>query len=198
LVASNGEHPERKWRNLGESSKAVFWTPLIEVDGRRLYSAHNENCEALRPQSVFECMVMDHVHIHQIAEEMNQSVEAEEWGDLSPTVSFFHAMLKRHIEFEEEILLPLLAQRYASPRGPAYVLGSEHRWILTSAAELEELVRHQGRPEIIRNRTRALTTYLVAHAAREEDLLYALVDAQLTSDERESLVTFFDDMVSNR
>jgi iron-sulfur cluster repair protein YtfE (RIC family) len=98
--------------------------------------------------------------------------------------------LKRHIIWEEEFLFPAFERGTGFPgAGPTAVMRVEHRRIGDWLEAIHDKVRRAD-PESDREEA-ALLDVLAQHNAKEENVLYPMLDRSLSNDERE---TMFDAM----
>jgi len=78
------------------------------------------------------------------------------------------SLLRKHIRVEEDVLIPLLAGHLPTNTGPLAVLVREHRTILGLLAGQD---------------TSRLGDMLLAHMAKEEELVYPFAAARLTAED---------------
>jgi hemerythrin-like domain-containing protein len=98
----------------------------------------------------------------------------------------FKARLERHIGWEEDILFPLF-ERLSGLRdnGPTVVMRAEHR---TIKALLDSIDRSlQAGDTNIDTDESALLEALAAHNLKEENILYPLIDRQVSVADREAV-----------
>lgn len=124
--------------------------------------------------------------------------EAVERGDALKARVYFSTLaqlLGKHIEVEEDLLLPVLSARFAQPRGPAAVLRGDHVVILDLLTRLVAAAMAEPVPISAVAIARALEQKLRSHMETEEGLIYRLSDDHLDEDERASLIDFCRTMV---
>lgn len=98
----------------------------------------------------------------------------------------FTSRLERHIGWEEDILFPLF-ERLSGLRdnGPTVVMRSEHRTIKTLLDSIDTTLQ-KGDVSIDADES-ALLAALAAHNMKEENILYPLIDRQVSADDREAV-----------
>ncbi len=165
---------------------ALEWYPIQEEPVHRVVVARRSE-GAPRRRQVLEFMESDHRRIHSLLEELAAAVKAGALEELGRLVGELRTSLGRHFRMEEEHLLPIVAERFGTPRGPAAVLRDEHIQIAELVSALAESAE-AGEADAAGSRAAALTELLSHHAGIEERILYALTDLLLDEEERDALV----------
>jgi uncharacterized protein (DUF2249 family) len=160
------------------------WFQLESGPGRWLLVLARRPAGSSRRRQVLEFMEADHRQIHALLAELCGVVKRREpAGTIAEAATHLRTSLERHMRIEEDLLLPLVAERLGSPRGPAAVLRDEHLQIAALVQTIAE-----GASSDAAAPCEALTTLLVHHSGMEERILYAVTDLLLTEPERDELV----------
>ncbi len=144
-----------------------------------------------RRRQVLEFMEHDHRRIHELVDQLRAAARRGDREALTTLAVHLRTGLARHFRVEEEVLLPVIAERMGSPRGPAAVLRDEHLQIsalvdgLLQASQDGEQGSEQGG---VTDRAEELATILTNHSGMEERILYAVTDLLLSEEERDQLV----------
>jgi len=142
-----------------------------------------------RRRQVMEFMEADH---RRMAEMLGSVKAAADRGVREQTARLIGHLItgmRKHIQIEEELLLPVIAERLASPRGPAAFLREEHVAILGAVESLRERAEScETGAEELKRAIDALSPRLQDHVAIEERILYAVTDLLLSEAERDELV----------
>ncbi|MCK9503190.1 MAG: hemerythrin domain-containing protein [Porticoccaceae bacterium] len=89
--------------------------------------------------------------------------------------------LKKHIDWEEEILFPLFEKKLnIFSMGPTQVMRLEHQKIINILTQIEMVLsQQQSDPDLFM----ALKTLLQSHNIKEESILYPAIDEKLSKTE---------------
>lgn len=183
LEALQSEHPGQ-----------FEWWPL--VDGpeawRILVIRRDRYSDPVR--RVLEFMDRDHQRFFQLLLGMLGALEARDFEEARRLFHYFGTGLSKHARMEEEVLLPLVAEKLGSPRGPAMLLRDQHLTLETQLKLLEaDLSRSEGAApdssiDSLRERLVTVVSVLREHVATEERILYPVVDYLLGAAERDAVV----------
>ena len=162
------------------------WYPIQEDSIHRTVVARRPE-GAPRRRQVLEFMETDHRRIHGLLAALAGAVKAGSLAEVARTAGELRTSLGRHFRMEEERLLPVVAERFATPRGPAVVLREEHIQIgeLVNALEAATAAGDAG---TVGSLAATLAELLSHHSGIEERILYALTDLLLDEEERDDLV----------
>ena len=122
--------------------------------------------------------------------EIDDGIASFAWtpSDRKPLARAIRA-LRRHIYLEEEILFPQLIEAEPALGAPVFVMLREHAQIWSLLDSLEgDLDDGDLEPA----RIRQLTSYLVHHNPKEEQVLYPRADGALPEPAAQRLRTFLD------
>jgi uncharacterized protein (DUF2249 family) len=183
---STRSEPEALARLQAEHPGEFEWYPIEEGPVHRVVVARRP-ANAPRRRQVLEFMEADHRRIHALLDTLSEAVVAGSLEGVRQTVLELRTSLGRHFRMEEERLLPVVAERFATPRGPAVVLREEHIEIAALVDRLEATTV-EGDTDAVGELAIALDKLLVHHAGIEERILYALTDLLLDDQERDELV----------
>jgi len=140
-------------------------------------------------------MDRDHQRLFGLLGEAVEALEAGRHGESRRLIRYFGTGLRKHARMEEEVLLPVVAEKLVSPRGPAMLLRAQHVALSDEQDLLEadcSLTEEDPEPgtalERLRPRLEALVSLLRDHVATEERTLYPVVDYLLDARERDAVV----------
>jgi hemerythrin-like domain-containing protein len=137
------------------------------------------------PVTLAAFYAVDHDGIDRILEDFRAANARHEPGAVA-TYREFKARLERHIGWEEDILFPLF-ERLSGLRdnGPTVVMRSEHRTIRTLLDAIDAALQRGGTS--IEADESALLAALATHNMKEENILYPLIDRQVTPADRDAV-----------
>jgi iron-sulfur cluster repair protein YtfE (RIC family) len=99
-------------------------------------------------------------------------------------LNYFHTFrngLKKHIEWEEDILFPLFEKKFnIFNMGPTQVMRLEHQKIVNIMTQIETVLSEQ---QVDSDLFLELKKTLQTHNLKEENILYPAIDEQLTKNE---------------
>ncbi|HEX7327666.1 MAG TPA: hemerythrin domain-containing protein [Casimicrobiaceae bacterium] len=113
---------------------------------------------------------------------------ASDWVGLSRDGEAFLREIERHIEVEEEILFPAFEERTGMSSGPTEVMRTEHEQMrvlfarMRAATEAKDGIEYASAAE-------AFLSLMQQHNAKEEDMMYPMLDQALGEDAREFVGT---------
>lgn len=189
-VLSDGPEQETRERLQRERTGAFDWHALEEGPDTWLILVLHRSQQAEPRRSVLAFMDRDHRRIEALVADLMSQVSEGEHHAAFGTLHHLRTGLAQHIRIEDKIILPLIATRLHSPRGPAAVLRDQHRDIERRLADLADALA--GNPSESRlhlsGRLAELRTLLQNHEALEVRVMYTVADHLLTPDERDELV----------
>lgn len=125
----------------------------------------------------------DHDEIDDLFEKYR---DAKHRGDRASEAAFreFDVRLRRHIDWEEDVLFPVFEQRKEGQmqRGPTILMRHEHEQIRMYLDLIADALKSGSSPRTYEN---ALLTTLQEHNEKEEGILYPWFDRELTEEETE-------------
>ena len=132
---------------------------------------------------------------HAFCDELFTNVEnlaaQSDWEQLRPVFNEFTAETERHFSREEKILFPHLENVMGSADGPTQVMRLEHEQIRLLTENLKVMIENKDRESIL-GEAETLLIMMQQHNAKEEQILYPMMDRTLVSEE-ESLLAELED-----
>jgi hemerythrin-like domain-containing protein len=128
---------------------------------------------------------------HALCDELFTNVEnlavESGWTQLQPVFNDFIAETERHFLREETILFPRLENVMGSADGPTQVMRLEHGQIRLLTGNLKVMIENKDRDGIL-GEAETLLIMMQQHNAKEEQILYPMMDRILVSEEGSLLV----------
>jgi iron-sulfur cluster repair protein YtfE (RIC family) len=128
---------------------------------------------------------------HALCDELFTNVEnlaaQSDWAQLQPVFNEFTAETERHFSREEKILFPHLENMMGSADGPTQVMRMEHEQIRLLIGNLKVMIENKDR-DGISGEAETLLIMMQQHNAKEEQILYPMMDRMLVSEEESILV----------
>jgi iron-sulfur cluster repair protein YtfE (RIC family) len=114
----------------------------------------------------------------------------EQKATAGPALKSFGDGLRQHIRDEEEVLFPVFEERtgMSATAGPTAVMRMEHRQFEALLIDLAGPFDGQAAPETILQAADALSRLLDDHDAKEEGMLYPMMDRAFRPDEKAALL----------
>lgn len=138
-------------------------------------------------QSVTSYLMFDHDRLDAVLYEVFALVAESSFEAATGRFSAFHAGMKRHLRIEEEILFPEFDARSGGSTGPTDLARRDHGVIREAIADMQAAISARDARAFFAARKKFLSV-LPAHHAQEEQLLYPLIDATMTDEERHAIV----------
>jgi hemerythrin-like domain-containing protein len=138
-------------------------------------------------------VLYEHDELEEIFTKHQRALLMRDVQAASATITTFQNILKRHIGYEDEVLLPLYSAKGAETEGGTLpIFQAEHRKLLESAAALVRRTEALGDSSDLLDSIlklldeEALFKGLFSHhALREQNILFPRLDAYTTKAERE-------------
>jgi hemerythrin-like domain-containing protein/uncharacterized protein (DUF2249 family) len=187
--------PDDALRALRRSRAGTFeWSPLVEGPGHWEVEVHRLDGRVGALRGVRDALSWDHGRLDGL-----EQAAAEAWtaGQARAAARFqlrFVDGLQRHIRFEESVLFPEFERvtRTSPDAGPTGVMRLEHRMIEEKLALIRDAALRGVPPaKAVRAELREL---LEAHDAKEEHVLYPMLDRALERREADAIVYAFQAM----
>ena len=137
--------------------------------------------------SVSEYLSLDHDRLDLLLLEVIKLVSARRFNEARPKLSNFAFELRRHIYLEDDVVYPRFEQLTEMIDGPTVVMRDEHRAIEHHLAGMIDAAMRDDRDGFDAEQE-AMVAVLSDHTAREEALLYGVLDARLPAADRDALV----------
>ena len=132
---------------------------------------------------------------HAFCDELFTNVEnlaaQSDWEQLRPVFNEFTAETERHFLREEKILFPRLENVMGSADGPTQVMRLEHEQIRLLTENLKVMIENKDREGIL-GEAETLLIMMQQHNAKEEQILYPMMDRTLVSEEGSLLLELED------
>ncbi len=134
--------------------------------------------------SISELLGQDHRALDELFEQFQRTPPAER-ERRARLFSAFAGGLRRHIDIEERDLFPIMTEADAAQRGLVELLLEDHQRIEAALKRIEaELASKDGSTETPEFE---LTNVLWEHNAREENVVYPLLDAHVDLTRKEAV-----------
>jgi uncharacterized protein (DUF2249 family) len=159
------------------------WSVLASGSSHRV-EIHKR--DASQPRAPSEYLTWDHRRLDAIFDEMADLVAEGKVDAAKERFSAFACGLARHIDAEEKVLFPHFEARVAHP-GPVHVMTIEHELIHEALRGIESALGARG-AEGFDDAVESLISVLGEHNAKEERVLYPIIDECSSPDERSELV----------
>lgn len=137
-------------------------------------------------QSISAVLTEDHHQCDSRFAELETAVSKGDWEAAAGLLERFDAAMRRHIDFEEQVLFPAL-ETSGAPAGPAEVMRMEHE-------QMRELLDALGRAaagndaEDLLGAAETLLVLIQQHNVKEEQILYHLADELLPEERRQEVM----------
>ncbi len=164
------------------------WSPVREGPDRWEVDVYRRPALPGTLRAVREAMAWDHRRLDAMGEAAFAARWARQYEEATQVFAAFAHGLRRHIDVEEQLLLPEFEQRsgMSGDYGPSTVMRAEHRAIVSLLAEIAKQI---GDPEAPVELSRAeLRDILHDHDLKEELVIYPALDRLLDPLESDSMV----------
>jgi iron-sulfur cluster repair protein YtfE (RIC family) len=161
--------------------------PMIPAMPSRV-DRHRTASHAFAEGTVRAVMSVDHDRLHGLFDSAFASRDAARFAEAREAFASFALGLRRHSDFEEQVLLPEFERRtgFAGEHGPSITMRAEHRAIAAILAVIEREIADPEAPvELSRL---ALRSILHDHDLKEEQIIYPALDRLLDDTERAAVV----------
>jgi hemerythrin-like domain-containing protein len=140
----------------------------------------------------FSILLSEHDELEELFDKHQRALIVKDLGTAVATISKFENELKRHIAYEDEVLLPLYAAKRAETEGATLpIFHAEHRKLRETAANLAKSTAALSDSSDILGAILKLLDdeslfkgLFSHHALREENLFFPRLDACTTEFER--------------
>ena len=137
--------------------------------------------------SVSEYLSLDHDRLDLLLLEVIKLVSARRFNEARPKLSNFAFELRRHICLEDDVVYPRFEQLTGMIDGPTVVMRDEHRAIEHHLAGMIDAAMRDDR-DGFDSEQEAMVAVMSDHTAREEALIYPLMDRHLPVAEHDAFV----------
>ncbi|HEY3354095.1 MAG TPA: DUF2249 domain-containing protein [Polyangia bacterium] len=182
MVVRSDTDPKSILFQLQEQRTLSFdWSVLR--DGPADYRVEVRRRPSQGPSGVAEYLSWDHQRLDAILLEVRRSLEKRSCAETLPRFADFRCGLGRHIEMEEQILLPAFESVTGVAGNPMAVVYTEHELAHRACEDVEAALRAGDRPGALLQ-VESLREMLLLHNLKEERLLYPTSD-RLAGGDRE-------------
>ncbi|MBI5160786.1 MAG: hemerythrin domain-containing protein [Micrococcales bacterium] len=118
-------------------------------------------------------------------------------GEMPPAAVLFdrfHNLMMRHIRIEEAILMPVFEGKTGLTSGPTEASRREHKGVIEAIIAMKSALKNGSSSRFLEARRKFLSL-LPSHHAKEETLMYPMIDQALTDEERLDLVTRLEEAI---
>jgi hemerythrin-like domain-containing protein len=128
----------------------------------------------------------DHQRLEALLEETRLRIDDSRWAGGAESLALYQRHLERHIRLEEEIVFPLFEARSGIVDGPTAVMRDEHRCLRRAACMMAAAVADEDAAAYGQARS-FLDSVRPGHEAKEERILYPMLDRLLTPHDRATI-----------
>jgi hemerythrin-like domain-containing protein len=141
----------------------------------------------------FSSLSKNHAELHWLFDNHQRALLAKDVDLAIAKLTTFGNVLNRHIDFQEQRLLPLYVNQGAeTPGGTLLIFQAEHRKLRDELMKLRQLTDElpmahdlSGSILALLDEETAFKSLFRHHAAREQNLLFPRLDERTTEEERE-------------
>ncbi|MDH5631896.1 MAG: hemerythrin domain-containing protein [Gammaproteobacteria bacterium] len=127
-----------------------------------------------------DMMTANHKECDEVFAAVEAAAEKQDWPGLEYTLDRFVRLMQKHLAMEEEVLFPALEKAMSMAAGPISVMRSEHEQMRELFAQLEQLLEARDRDGLL-GTSETLLILMQQHNAKEEQVLYPMIDRVLAS-----------------
>ncbi|MBK7194832.1 MAG: hemerythrin domain-containing protein [Myxococcales bacterium] len=138
-------------------------------------------------RSVTEYLALDHDRLDTLLAEVIRLMAARRFVEGRPRLAEFALELRRHMRREEEIAFPRYEQLHGITDGLTRIMRDEHHIVEHYLVRMGEAAARDDR-DGFESEQEAMAEVLRGHTAREEAMIYPLIDRALSPADREALV----------
>jgi iron-sulfur cluster repair protein YtfE (RIC family) len=136
--------------------------------------------------SVTAYLSWDHRRLEAGLEEADLRVAGARWPEAAAGHAAYQRNLDRHIQLEEEIVFPVFEARSGIVDGPTAVMRDEHRCLRRAVSMMGAAIAVEDAAAYAEARS-FLDSVLPGHEAKEERILYPMVDRLLAPPDRATI-----------
>ena len=124
---------------------------------------------------ITQLLSADHRRADQYFDAAMRAARASDWMVSEQQLSSFLRALKQHIEIEEHVLFPAFEEATGTNGGPTVVMRREHRQMLALLDRIAAAIAARDLGALYPG-VESFTKLMVAHSAKEENILYPMCD----------------------
>lgn len=125
--------------------------------------------------SICDYLAYDHKRCDDLFSQVESSVALKEWSRAAENFQLFFRALDRHIRMEEGILFPTFEKQIRGSGIPLNMLHVEHQRIRAIVDRIYDSLCRCDPFDFIRH-SETFALLMQQHSAKEEDMLYPLLD----------------------
>ncbi len=137
-------------------------------------------------QLISDHMIRHHRHCDQAFTRAEERAVARDWTGLEREGSTFLGEMERHIEVEENVLFPAFEERTGMTQGPTAVMRMEHTRMRGMFEQMRAAIAAKDAQQYL-GTAQTLLDLLQQHNAKEESMMYPMLDRALGDDARAML-----------
>ncbi|MEN8171139.1 MAG: hemerythrin domain-containing protein [Pseudomonadota bacterium] len=138
----------------------------------------------------------DHHRCDELFAAAEQAVDKGEWPQATAAHQGFIDAMEQHLRAEEELLFPAFEEASGMTMGPTSVMRHEHEQMRALFAQMTQALQAQSSDDYL-GASETLLIMMQQHNAKEEQMLYPMLDQVLTA-QSESLMTQLEARMSVR
>jgi len=138
-------------------------------------------------RSVTSYLMWDHDRLDAVLYEVFALVSEGSFGRATQRYEQFFGGMQRHIALEEDVLFPEFEARSGAKPTATALARRDHEVIREALADMQAALADESSKSFFAARKKLLAV-LPTHHAKEEQLLYPVIDESMTEDERGLLV----------
>lgn len=128
----------------------------------------------------------DHQQCDQLFADTEAAVEQGDWSQADEAHRQFIQAMQRHFMLEEELLFPAFEQASGNAMGPTAVMRHEHEQMRELFSDMEQARVEQNADDYL-GASETLLILMQQHNAKEEQILYPMMDQVLSAQQQELL-----------
>ncbi len=132
-------------------------------------------------QLISDHMIKHHRHCDQAFARAEDKAAARDWTGLEREAGTFLHEIERHIELEENLLFPAFEERTGMTQGPTAVMRMEHTQMRAMFEQMRSAIKAKDADRYL-GITQTLHSLLQQHNAKEESMMYPMLDRSLGDD----------------
>ncbi len=127
-------------------------------------------------------MAGDHRYCDELFAAAEQAVEGEQWQQAAEAHQRFVDSMEQHFQAEEELLFPAFEEASGMSEGPTSVMRHEHQQMRALFTQMGGALAEQSSEEYL-GASETLLILMQQHNAKEEQILYPMLDQMLAPQE---------------
>ena len=134
-------------------------------------------------QLISDYMNKDHKHCDDAFARAEDMAAAKDWTGLARDGGTFLREMERHIGIEENLLFPAFEERTGMTSGPTEVMRMEHAQMRGMFVQMRAAIQAKDAEQYL-GMAQTLLILLQQHNAKEESMMYPMLDRSLGEDAR--------------